>query len=258
MLDRRREIIAKVASGELSPEEAASRLEETEVEAAPSAEATPSLAAPAGIEAVRVVADFGSVRIYGDASVAGAIAEGPHAAEQDGSTLVINGWLGGLGGFVFGRRGRRRVRIGGDHGEDRIDVRMNPRLRLILDVKAGDVRVDGIEGPIEADVLAGELRIDRFRAPIDINLKAGEVRASGRLDHGASHIRCSAGSVRLELEKGSSVRVQARTTMGNVDLDDDQPTAMIGGGPVERVIGAGAATLEIDATMGDVRVRTDR
>ena len=260
--DIRRQIIEAVARGELTPEEAAAQLEAATATdaAARSATATPPappVAATGGpVERVRVISDFGSVRVTGDPSVAGAVADGPHVAQQDGSTLVIRSYLAGLGGFVFGRGKRVRVNIGGRGSDDRIDVRMNPRLALELDVKAGEVRVDGVEGPLRANVMAGDVRIDRFRSPFDLNVKAGQVRARGRLDSGESMVRCSAGQVRIELERGSSVRVRASARLGTVDLDDGSELVGIGGAQ-ERVIGGGAGILELEATMGQVEVRSE-
>ena len=264
--DERREIILAVSRGELSPEEAAARLETAEALPPPSRPALPgSVTSPpppptatgGGITTVRVISDFGSVRVYGDASVAGAVADGMHLAEEDGSTLIIRTSVTGLGGFVFGRRGRIRVGVGTAGNTDRVDVRMNPRLALELEAKAGEVRVEGVEGPIKGDVMAGDVRIERFRSPIQLNVKAGQVRARGRLDSGESHIRCSAGQVRLELESGSSVRVRASARLGNIDLDDGSETVMIGGGAQERVIGAGAGLLDIEASLGQVEVRSE-
>ena len=255
--DYRRQIIEAVARGELTPEEAAARLDADPPEAAATATAETHPAPPtSSVSRVRVVSDFGSVRVIGDPSVAGAVADGEHTAEQDGSTLVIRSYISGGGGFVFGRRGRIRVNMGGRNHDDRVDVRMNPRLALDLEVKAGEVRVDGVEGPLRATVMAGDVRIDRFRSPINLDVKAGQVRARGRLDSGESHVRCSAGQVRIELERGSSVRVRASARLGTIDLDDGSEIAGIGGAQ-ERVIGGGAGLLELEATLGQVEVRSE-
>lgn len=252
--DFRRQIIEAVARGELTPAEAATQLESTTPDSASGTVQPDSAATP--LTAVRVTSDFGSVRVVGDPTVAGAVAEGPHEAEQDGSTLVIRTYIAGGGGFVFGRRGRIRVNMGGRGHDDRIEVRMNPRLALELDVKAGDIRVDGVEGPLRANVMAGDVRIDRFRSPIQLDVKAGQVRARGRLDRGESRVRCSAGQVRIELESGSSVRVRASARLGSVDLAEGSEMVGIGGSQ-ERVIGGGAALLDLEATMGQVEVRAD-
>lgn len=251
----RRQIIEAVARGELTPQEAAERLEAVEVPTlAASRPLPPESAAPIGdVASVRILSDFGDVRVYGDASIAGAVAEGPHEFAQEGSTLVIKTqWLDG-GGWVFRDR-RSRIRLGGRR-EERVEIRMNPRLALDLRVRAGQVRVEGVEGPIRGDVQAGEVRIEGFRRPISIDVAAGEVRARGRLEEGESYVRCKAGHVRLDLERGSSVRVRARASLGQVDLDDESHFALAGRGQ-ERVVGGGAGTLDIESSVGHVEVRT--
>jgi hypothetical protein len=249
----RRQIIEAVARGELTPQEAAERFEEAETRSV-AAQLPPPPPRSGGVSAVRILSDFGDVRVFGDASVAGAVANGPHEATEEGSTLVIRTrWVDG-GGWVFRDR-HSRIKVG-DGQEERVDVRMNPRLPLDLRVRAGQVRIEGVEGPIKGEVQAGEVRIDGFRMPIGIDVAAGEVRARGRLDQGESYIRCKAGHVRLDLERGSSVRVRARATLGQVDLDEESHFA-IAGRAQERVIGGGAGTLDIQSAVGQVEVRTD-
>lgn len=262
MRDERREIVELVARGQLSPEEAAARLERLEPAAlpppTPAATLPPPPSAPMepGVKHVRVELEVGTVRVYGDSSVAGAMAEGPHVAERDGDTLVIRSTGDGdAEGFVFGRRGFS-ARIGG-RAIKRVDVRMNPRLALDLKVQAGEVRVEGVEGPIDGHLQAGSIRLEGFRQPITMNVQAGQVRGRGRLDSGTSRIRCEAGSVRLELERGSSVKVRARSVLGPIAVNGDQ-VVMVGGGSREMQIGSGAGTLEIDSSLGEVRVDSDR
>src|SRR5256885_11979062 len=96
MQDPRRDILAAVARGELSPEEGAARLEQ--LPSPPPGPATAALPPPAaragqGVEpaltAVRIVRSLGSAVIVGDPQVLEAVAEGPYVAEREGDTLVI-------------------------------------------------------------------------------------------------------------------------------------------------------------------------
>jgi hypothetical protein len=52
------------------------------------------------------------------------------------------------------------------------------------------------------------------------------------------------GEVMVDLDRTSSVRINARTTLGKVLVEGVQ----------DQVVGTGAGTLEISCTMGDVRV----
>lgn len=257
MEDERRKILTRVASGTLTPEEGAAQLDALDAEA-PSPEpgrpaASPSLPnAPTGRQ-VRVVSQFGSAEIVGDPSVSFAVAEGPHRARQEGDTMVFEHEpLDDADHFVFGRGDRFNFQ------NRKLTVRMNPDLALLATVQAGNVIVDGVHGPITGDVQAGNCRVDDFRAALNLVVQAGNVTAAGRLDSGASKIRCEMGSVKVNLEKGSSVRITAHTTMGRVAIEgshDHRDSAAKTARDV--IIGSGAGTLDIQCTMGSVKVTAD-
>jgi|SRR5215467_7029814 len=278
MSDERKAVLERVARGELSPAEGAALLEEMEAQAATSPPtddprdwtadwaretdwAPPQQAGPVGERAarVRVVRAIGTADIIGDPTVVEAVADGPHTARREGDTLVIEGEEDpfGVPGFHFawaggGPRPYRRWRHhrGFPFGDRMpLRVRVNPDLPLEVESQAGKLTIRGVHGPIRAEVQAGSTDIVDFRSPLDLSVQAGSVRARGRLDHGASRIRCEAGGVRIRLEHGSSVRVSARTTLGKVQFDND--------GSDPWVIGSGEGTMEISATMGSVRVMSD-
>ena len=262
MRDLQREILNHVANGTISAEEGAARLEALEAGSTPAADvATKAAAAPVpqmpATRQVKVLANIGMAEIVGDPSVAFVTADGPHRARQEGDTMVIDHLpIGEDEGFSFGGDVLRRVFRQSFELERRgLTVRMNPDLALALSTKAGDVRVDGIHGPISAEVQAGNCTISDFRSPINIVVQAGSLNASGRLDGGASKVRCQMGEVRINLEKGSSVRVRARTTMGDVSIEGPavaEAAAFKVGNVV--TIGGGAGSLDVDCTMGDVKV----
>jgi hypothetical protein len=262
--DLRREILSQVAKGALSPEEGAARLDsiESEAPAAPAAaQVQPAalLAGPTG-RLVKLISQFGSVEIVGDPSVSFAVAEGPHRARQEGDTMVIEHQpFDDDESFSFGHGGSRRIVVNGLTMERRkLIVRMNPDLALVANVQAGNVRVDGVHGPISSEVQAGNCKVSDFRGTLDLVVQAGNIAASGRLDGGASKVRCEMGSVRLNLERGSSVRITAHTTLGKVAIEGDAAgKAEAGQAGREVRIGAGAATLEIECTMGNVKVVAD-
>lgn len=282
MEDERRAVLERVARGELSPAEAASLLEDIEAGTEPerdprdwaadwSEPATnsepqtmPPPVAGGGATRIRVVCSIGTADVVGDPTVREAVAEGPHVARREGDVLVIEGQptefeMGP--GFMFnwaeGRherhvRMRRQMRHGrGFNWGDvvHLRVRVNPDLPLDTEAQAGRVRVRGVHGPIRANVQAGGLDISDFRSPFDVNVQAGSVSARGRLDGGASRVNCEAGSVRINLERGSSVRVSAHTTLGKVTFDGDARSPWI--------VGAGDGTLDISGTMGSVRVSAE-
>lgn len=224
----------------------------------------PPPSAEGSVARVRVVRIIGTADIIGDPSVREAVAEGPHVARREGDSLVIEGsdrfdgngfefaWGSGLRGR-HERHRRRMHRHGGFNWGDMMPVRIrvNPNLALDVDAQASKVRIRGVHGPIRANVQAAGIDIEDFRSPLDLRVQAGNINARGRLDGGASRVHCEAGSVRVHLERGSSARVTARTVLGKVHFDGaDSRTPWI--------LGGGEGTLDIDTTMGSVRVTADR
>ena len=264
MKDIRREILTQVATGTITAEEGAARLESlptpviAETQPAP---ATPqSLPAGSAARQVKVLSQFGSAEIFGDPSVAFAVAEGPHRARQDGDTMVIEHQpLDDDDTFSFGHGGSRRIVVNGFNLQRRkLTVRMNPDLELVANVQAGSVRVDGVHGPITGEVQAGNCTISDFRSALNLVVQAGNVQATGRLDSGDSKVRCEMGSVKINLAKGSSVRISAHTTMGKVAIEGaGGERAGVSQTVREVTIGSGAATLGVDCTMGSVKVTAD-
>jgi len=252
MRDLQREIVNQVAAGTISAEEGAARLESLQAaEAAPASEPSRS-----GTRMVRVASGIGSAEIVGDPSVAFAVAEGPHRARQDGETMIIEqGPIVGDDNFSFGRGDRRVVINGMEFGPRKLTVRMNPDLALEVHVNAGSLRIEGVHGTISGEVLAGSCRISDFASPLDLAIQAGNLSASGRLAAGSSKVRCEMGNVTINLEKGSSVKVTARTTMGKVAVESGAgDPVMLGQSGREVTVGAGAGSLDIECTMGNVRV----
>jgi len=254
MNDPRREIFDQVAAGTITAEEGAARLEALEPEPAPPSPIRPSPApaSASGIKQVRVVARLGNTEIIGDPSVSYAVAEGPHKARQDGDTMVIEqSPLDDEATFEFSRPTGRiripRVDIGG-----KLTVRMNPALPLVARTQAGNLRIVGVTGDIAAEVQAGNCDITEFRGPLNLKVTAGNVTAGGRLDRGASTVRCQMGEVRVVLDKTSSVRIRARTTMGEVSFDNVEAD-----GKSEVTVGSGAGSLDCDCTMGTIRIAVE-
>ena len=134
-----------------------------------------------------------------------------------------------------------------------LKVRMNPALALIANVQAGNLRVEGVHGPITSEVQAGNCKVEGFQSTLDLVVQAGNVAVSGRLSGGASKVRCEMGSVKINLDKGSSVRISAHTTIGKVSIASDG-VERSGHAGREVTIGSGTATLAIECTMGTVKV----
>lgn len=252
MKDLQREILSQVAAGTISAEEGAARLEALKNGPAVETQSTPpapKTAAGAPVQKVRIVTRFGNTEVIGDPTVSYAVAQGPHRARQEGDTMVIEqSPLDDDASFEFSRpEGRLKFR-GFDLGS-KLTVRMNPALALSAKVQAGNLTIDGLRGPVAGDVQAGNCILNDFRGPIRLNVTAGNLTATGRLDAGSSAIRCQMGEVRVVLDKTSSVRIKAHSTMGEVAFD-----GMDAAGRNELIVGSGTGTLDCDCTMGTIRI----
>ncbi|MFN2614351.1 MAG: hypothetical protein ABR552_05960 [Actinomycetota bacterium] len=257
MTDERREILSRVAAGELSPEEAAWQLDEL-------GSPPPPPPPPAGAVAkVRVIGDFRTAKIVGDPEVIEAIAEGPHTVTRDGDTLVINAGDGepesGEWTFPGGGRGRSRAIVIGIGSKPKpVSIRMNPRLALEVRIDAGSATIEGVHGPISGDIDAGAFRVKDFTSPFDLQVDAGSITAEGVLDRGDSRIKCDAGNVRVVLKKGSSVKVRARADVGHVSVGSETTKGIhIGSAEREFVFGDGAGTLSIEGGIGKIKVEAE-
>ncbi len=239
-----------MASGTISAEEGAARLEALDSNP-PSAAPEPPAARQTGssVKQIRLVSRFGNTEILGDPGVTGAVADGPHTARQEGDTMVIEQTsLTDEAGFTFSQP-RGRVFIPGFDVGRNLTIRMNPSLPLWAKVQAGNLSIRGLQGAVKGEVQAGNCSISEFRGPLQLNVTAGNVSASGRLDGGASAIRCKMGEVQVVLEKTSSVRIKAHATMGEVSISGVGAT-----GGKELTLGSGDGTLDCDCTMGTVHV----
>ena len=233
MEDIKREILMQVANKTLTPEEAAARIDE--LERAQERDTPPT----GSVRSVQIETLARSVLVVGDPTVAEAVADGPHIARREGQVLYIEDEERDSFGFKFGPS------FGFGVEARPLTVRMNPNLALDVDLQAGSLRTRGIRGPIGARIQAGRARFDDFEGPLNLNVQAGDVKARGRMAQGESRVRCEAGSVRIELEPDSSVRVSARSRLGKVNLPN---------GGFDWVAGTGAATLEIEVGMGKAEV----
>jgi hypothetical protein len=264
MEQERRTILSRVAAGELSPEEAAKLLDDlgtgastqTATEQPPVPPFEPL--ATGDVQKIRIARSLGTARVVGDSSIREAIADGPHRAERQGGVLVIHSDFDDDGGFVFSRDRWRNWWQWDRYRMTPLDVRMNPDLPLELQAQGGSMRITDVHGPISGEVQAGSLTISGVRRPLDITVQAGNLRASGVLATGSSHIRAEAGGIQLHLEQGSNVTVRAHSTMGHISLagQKSDDVVVVGGGRRELVVGDGEAELELEATMGSIRVTT--
>lgn len=260
----RRAILEAVASGELSAEDAASRLFDEPGEVIADDQ-------PARATRVRIEASAGSVRVIGDPAVAIVDVDGAHDLHHDGDTVVVRCQpLRDLDvdldlDLDFGSPGRRTFAIHRRHGgrsvlpdlrrRMQVTIRVNPSLPVDARVAAGSVSLRGLDGPVELDLDAGAGTLRDVRGPLQCRVNAGSLSIDTRLVEGASRISCDMGATSVRLDPASDVRVKAGVNLGRSEIR--LPEGHAPDGPGEFVIGAGRATLDIDGSMSAISVRVD-
>jgi hypothetical protein len=141
---------------------------------------------------------------------------------------------------------------------ERIEVEIPPHAGVVLDVKAGDVELDGVEH-VRGHMLAGDLAIDGA-ASVDVDMKTGDLDARIRPTAGRHRVVSKAGDVEVVLMSGSDVTISADVKLGDLSV-----SGLLGGersshGVGHRyrgALGSGSAELEVRLAAGDMRVRAE-
>jgi ferric-dicitrate binding protein FerR (iron transport regulator) len=140
-----------------------------------------------------------------------------------------------------------------------LTLRINPDLALEVEVMAGSVDIVGMRGPLAFSVTAGSLRANDCAGPFTGTIRAGSAKLDVRPVTGSSHVRIESGSVDLRLQSGSDVRLRTHAELGEIKIKNGAgPSTRVVDreGAHELVIGAGAASLDLDVVMGSVKVMT--
>lgn len=265
-----REILEKVAAGEMDPVVAAQLLdeaatEETEIAGTarePAGEAIEGATLPAASEITRLTVRATSrrVRIVGDPTVATVAVDGPHSLRREGSALLVTGETeivradDAMTLLVGGRWREMADKV--QHGLARdleLKVRVRPDLPLGVDVIAGSLQVDGARALDHVRVTAGSSRIRGVEGPLDMLVQAGSAQVSMAPRWGHSCVRCESGSLQLTLEQGTDSKVRTDVQMGRLSVE---PEPRGRDGNREFIVGLGAAQLDVEVVMGSATLRT--
>lgn len=250
------EILTQVAEGKLSPADAATLLDHLEQ---PQQSVT---VVEDPLRAVAIHCRMGAVEVVGDPNVREAVAEGEHVARREGDRLVID--VAAFGdiedaNFRYSRGGWGAwFPWGYVRQPNAVKIRVRPDLDVNAEVEAGTISLRQLTGALNARVSAGSCTLEDFRGTFDVRVQAGSFKADALLDHGSSRINCEAGSAKVQLQPGSSVRITAQSTMGSLKGVGGEPRSTgLGTSSAEAVVGAGAASLDIESKMGSVKVIAD-
>lgn len=139
----------------------------------------------------------------------------------------------------------------------RLKLFLPPRTGIDLDVKAGDVELDGVPALV-GRLAAGDLDARGLRA-VDLSVSAGDVDLGLDPAPGRHQVRLSVGDLTVHLAQEADVRVEGEVSIG--DASADAPFATERRGMVAEslrgTLGAGLATLRLDVGTGDLDVRRD-
>jgi hypothetical protein len=234
-----RQLLTQVADGSLDPHEAAGRLPEGD----------------GVIRRLVVRMSAAKLVLIGDPSVTGATVEGRHVARRERDTLVVTTEEDEeVGGFAFDSPMRRFGRmIKGPHNPHKIAIRVNPNLPVDLVVSAGSVVASGLHGGLKFACDAGSIKAHECSGQLDGRVATGSAALDWLLESGNCRLRCELGTIKVNLHPRSSVAVRARSEMGTVDLGNQKQISGAGA-TGEWTMGAGDARLDIDVSLGTVKV----
>lgn len=253
-----RDVLARVAAGDLDPAEAARLLDEDE--SAPSVEhpdLTDTLVAPtasSSVGSVSLLAGGVKLVVVADPTVATAVADGPHSVRHEGSTLVIEApsgegyqvrdkpkYLGWVPTVWTGGRG------------ERVTVRVNPDLAVSLDATACSVSITGLRADLAVKAQASSVKVREHRGTVHGTSAMSSLSLVGVVT-GDSSLVCEFGSLDLRLQPGSDVVVEAVSEMGSLRIGDGHPSSEDNGMRSRGSTGSGSHRFDVTVRMGSASV----
>jgi len=242
-----------VASGKMTPEEASARigaLTQAGEQAAPVVD----------LPVRRIQVKAGAVRlsIVADASVAEAVADGPHTMRREGDVLLIDtNTTTGEGDFsVEPPRsafmtwvGQMVNRVGAS-----LTITVNPALPIQVLLVGGSLDLQGVTAGASVGVEAGSAQLSGS-GPLLLDVASG----SGKVDWaftGQSKVRADMGSVSVLVRPESNTMVTADTSLGQAIIKSHTGNlkAPQDGATPPVAVGEGLGALTVSSRMGSAQV----
>jgi hypothetical protein len=277
MSDELRDLLNRVAAGELSPEEAQAHLEQARAADAPAADTTGQPAAEAGATPVappppppapvhRISVRASAVRlvVVADATVDTAVADGPHRVSHDGDVLTIHSDLGAGEYQAEPPRSAFTTWLTSvNRAGSTLRVRVNPELPLDVLNVAGSLELSGLRAPASVGVEAGSARLHDGSGQLSLSVASGSADVDWQF-HGQSSVSTDLGSARVAVQPGSDVSIHAEATLGLATIRlADGTTIKASSGPGRGsatpdqppvVVGAGSGRLDVTSRLGSLTV----
>ena len=260
MSDELRDLLNRVAAGEISPEDAESALKQASAatpDATPATDTT-TVEQPAPEPVRRISVRGSAVRlvIVADPSVDTAIAEGPHRVSHVGDRLTVHSDLR-VGEYeaeapksTFATWLSNVNRAGST-----LRVRVNPDLPLDVLNVAGSLELSGMRSATSVGVEAGSAKLHDGAGQLTLSVASGSADVEW-LFQGECSVSTDLGSARLTLLPGSDVEVKAEATLGLATIrlaDGSTIKATPEGHPPVRA-GAGTGSLAATTRLGSLVV----
>lgn len=251
MSDEMRDILNRVASGEISPEEAQKLLGPADATAGPSGPSTPEPVRRLAIRsrAVRLV-------VRADPNVDTAIADGPHRVSHVGDTLTVHSDLSAGQYEAEAPRSTFATWLTTmNRAGETLTVRVNPDLPLEVLTIAGSLELTGLRAAASIGVEAGSARLLDGSGPLTLSVASGSADVEWRF-RGESSISTDLGSSRVTVLPDSDVAITAEATMGasTIRMANGMTIKASQEGNPPVVVGAGTGRLKVTSRLGSAVV----
>jgi hypothetical protein len=201
---------------------------------------------------LRVRAVGRRVRIVGEPFLSTVAVEGPHVMRHEGDVLTIASegeFQATLDNFTLRTPNLRDLQERFVDLTRELVIKVNPRLEVEIEVTAGSVSIERAPRVSHVRITAGSAKLRDVTGPLDLLVQGGSATVEGGISMGDSKLRVESGSLQVNLLVGTNATVTNDVQLGRLTWDGES------GGPVERIVGNGAAGLRIEAMMGAVNVR---
>jgi hypothetical protein len=257
MSDDLRDLLNRVASGEITPEQAQAHLQGP----TPPPGAAPGGPAGSGasaqpVSSLAIRASAVRLIIVGDPAVDSAVAEGPHRMSHDGDTLTVHSDLS-AGEFQTGTpRSAFATWLGSvNKAGSTLRVRVNPNLPLEVLNVAGSLELSGVRAPARVGVEAGSAKLHGGAGSLALSVASGSADVEWQF-FGDCSVTTDLGSARVSVLPGSDVAIAAEATVGmaSIRLADGTTIKASPAGNPPVVVGQGAGRLTVTSRLGSLVV----
>jgi hypothetical protein len=210
-----RDLLARVASGDLDPTEAARLLDDDPT--APTVDSA-ATAVDGAVASLTIHAGGVKLTVVADPTVDTVVVDGPHALRREGQALVLDapgegGWkttppprfLGWVPTVWTGGRG------------EKVHVRVNPRIPLTVEAIACSVEVTGLRAALTLGGSATSVKVRDHEGALHGSMAMGSVAVVGTVSD-PSDLTCELGSLDVRLTARSDVTITATSELGEVKV----------------------------------------